>query len=428
MLKIFFMSIILLVVVFSCKKEQRVSAQSGESYPEFTSDGAWCWFQDPRAVYVEGKHKCTYAGWITRDGKLQVGSYDHETGIMETCTLKEQWGSDDHNTNTFLVLPDKRLMVFYAQHNGTGLYCRTTKNPEDISAWEAEDTVASTPRITYSHPVYLSEEDRYYVFWRGESWKPTFAWSSDTKNWSEPQILVQEQGREARNIRPYTKIVSDGHSVIHIAFTDGHPNVEPQNCVYYLKYKGGAIYKANGEKIGDINNLPISPVNCDLVYDAKKTNIRAWVWDISIDKNGYPIIAYTRFPSEKDHRYHYARWSGSNWLDNEIKPSGPWFPQTPEGKKETETYYSGGMALNQSNTNVVYLSRQVNGVFEIEKWATSDGGNSWIPSPITKDSQHLNVRPVFPRGYAGQKDHLLWMNGDYIYFTDFATSIRMMLP
>jgi hypothetical protein len=274
----------------------------------------------------------------------------------------------------------------------------------------------------------LSQEDCYYVFWRGESWKPTFAWSSDTKLWSEPQILVQEQGREAKNIRPYTKIVSDGQSAIHITFTDGHPNVEPQNSVYYLQYKGGAFYKANGEKMSDIKRLPISPVNCDIVYDAKATNIRAWVWDIAIDKNGYPVIAYTRFLDEKDHRYHYARWTGGNWLDKEITPAGPWFPQTPEGKKETETYYSGGVILKQNDPNVVYLARQVNGVFEIERWITNDSGKSWSSTAITKDSKYLNVRPVFPKGYTGQKDHLLWMNGKYIHYTDYSTGIRMVTP
>ena len=28
---------------------------------EFTSDGAWCWFQDPRSVYIKGEHERVYA-------------------------------------------------------------------------------------------------------------------------------------------------------------------------------------------------------------------------------------------------------------------------------------------------------------------------------------------------------------------------------
>lgn len=56
------------------------------------------------------------------------------------------------------MLPDRRLMVFYTVHNRIGLDSRTTTQPEDISAWEPEITVANTPAITYNEPVYLSDE------------------------------------------------------------------------------------------------------------------------------------------------------------------------------------------------------------------------------------------------------------------------------
>ncbi len=96
-------------------------------------------------------------------------------------------------------------MVFYAQHNQKGLYCRTTSQPEDISKWDDEITITDGPRITYSHPMYLENEKRFYVFWRGESWKPTFSISSNGKSWSKPKILIQEENRAAKDIRPYIK-------------------------------------------------------------------------------------------------------------------------------------------------------------------------------------------------------------------------------
>ena len=42
-------------------------------------DGAWCWFQDPRAVYLGGERNRTVAGWITRSGELEIGAMDNET-------------------------------------------------------------------------------------------------------------------------------------------------------------------------------------------------------------------------------------------------------------------------------------------------------------------------------------------------------------
>ena len=129
----------------------------------FTDDGAWCWFQDPRAVYHEGVHRRTYTGWMTKDGRLQVGTYDHDTGSIESLTLKEEWDIDDHNTPSFLVLPGGRLTAFYARHNKVGLFARTTSRPEDISAWDSEVIVSNEDRITYSHPVRLSAERRTHL-------------------------------------------------------------------------------------------------------------------------------------------------------------------------------------------------------------------------------------------------------------------------
>lgn len=411
----------------SCAPE--VPATESTSTPFFfAEDGAWCWFQDPRAVYVDGERTRTYAGWMTSTGQLKIGAFDHRSRALEHVTLKENWDVDDHNAGTFLVLPDNRLAVFYARHNREGLFLRVSTHPEDISSWEEEVTVSDSDRITYSHPVYLSEEQRYYVFWRGPSWKPTFSTSMDLKTWSEPQILIQEEGREARDIRPYLKVVSDGVSTIHFAFTNGHPRNEATNSLYYLKYRAGRFYNVEGMDVGAMSEVPIRIGPRLLVYDATETGHRAWVWDIAVDEEGFPVIAYTRLPAETDHRYHYARWDGAAWVDTEITPAGPWFPQTPSGEEEREGHYSGGIGIHPGNPSTVYLSRQVAGQFEIEKWTTSDAGKTWQGAALTRASQALNVRPVVPRGYQGDEDLMLWMQGNYVHYTDYHTAIRMLTP
>jgi BNR repeat-containing family member len=416
---------IILAIAVGCEK---TGEGEGAAHNILSPDGAWCWIQDPRAVYVEGRHKRTYAGWMTRDGKLQVGACDHETGSVELFTLKENWDVDDHNSNSFLVLPDKRLMVFYSKHNKNGLFCRAALKPEDISIWGNEVIVSNTPRITYSQPVYLSDEGRFYVFWRGPSWKPTFAWSTDARNWSAPRILIEEEGREARNVRPYMKVASDSKATIHFAFTDGHPRREPLNSIYYLKYQKGGFHKADGTKVGDMNSLPITPSKSGLVYDGKETKIRAWIWDIALDGDQLPVIVYTRLPSERDHRYHYACWTAGRWLDTEITPAGKWFPQTRLLRREREPHYSGGIALDHANPSIVYLSRQINGVFELERWITSNNGRTWSNMAITRESKHSNVRPIVPWGYTGDRDHVLWMHGAYVHYTRYETAIRMLGP
>ena len=392
----------------------------------FSSDGAWCWFQDPRAVHVRGLHDRVYAAWVTSKGALQVGAWDRLTGRIETTTLKDHWEIDDHDSPSFLVLPDRRLMVFYTRHNRIGLYTRTTAEPEDIRSWGPEIVIAGTQKITYSHPVYLADEKRMYVFWRGESWKPTFSTSLDGSTWTTPRVLVEEEDSGTDIARPYFKIASDGKSEIHITFTDGHPRDDRLNSIHYLEYRSGFFYKANGTRIGSIDTLPVRQRDCDLVYDARRSRVRAWVWDIALDASGNPVIAYARFPKESAHYYHYARWLGDRWLDTALVAAGGWFPQTPAGTKEREPHYSGGIALDHDDPSIVYLSRQVKGMFEIERWATPDRGMTWTSKPITRDSTEPNVRPVLARNVGASGEVLLWMRGDYVYWTDYHTRIMLL--
>ena len=103
-------------------------------FTTFASDGAWCWFSDPRAIYRNGK---IYAGWITSDGSVQIGAMTAATGVVQTATLTAKFEKDDHDNPSLLFLPDGRLAVFYSKHtNSRGdIHLRITSKPEDIGEW-----------------------------------------------------------------------------------------------------------------------------------------------------------------------------------------------------------------------------------------------------------------------------------------------------
>jgi hypothetical protein len=130
----------------------------------------------------------------------------------------------------------------------------------------------------------------------------------------------------------------------------------------------------------------------------------------------------------EDHRYYYSRWNGELWETNEITAAGHWFPQTPDGVVEREPYYSGGIILDHSDPSVVYLSREVNGVFEIERWSTSDLGASWSSAAVTANSSCHQVRPYLTRGNDDGQAVLFWMSGQYVHFTNYQTSLRSTIP
>jgi hypothetical protein len=192
----------------------------------------------------------------------------------------------------------------------------------------------------------------------------------------------------------------------------------------------GRLWHADGSLITDIDSLPIAPRDADVVYDARSEGPRAWIWDIAGDRDNRPVIVYTRLLDRSDHRYHYARWTGTAWADYELCPAGHWFQGTPKSKRRFEPYYSGGIALDHGDPSTVYLSSRVGSVFEIERWTTSDGGVSWSVEAITLGSARHNVRPCVVRhSRASESPRVLWMNvEDYDYFTDFRSTIRMDLP
>jgi len=400
--------------------------QAPSAFRGMTKDGAWCWFSDPRAVFYEGRFRRTYAGWVASDGSVVVGSYDHGTRIVEKAVIHEKLEIDDHDAPSLLFLPDGRLAAFYTLHSGKDMFLRVSEKPEDITAWgprrrlpiEADDF-----GLTYTNPVRLSaEKGRIYLFWRGKGFKPQFSTTDDNgETWAAPRLLITSAGA-----RPYVKIASNDRDTIHFAFTDGHPRNEPENSIYYLAYRSGRFMTADGTLVADAGGLPVECRRADIVYDGRKTGVRAWVWDTAADSEGRPVIVYTRLPSETDHRYHYARWDGRAWRDTELCPAGRWFPKTPEGKTEPEPHYSGGIALDHDDPSVVYLSRPVNGIFEIERWRTADGGATWASVSLTSGSEKDNVRPDVVRGHPPDGPAVLWMsNRRYIHYTKFDAALWM---
>lgn len=424
-----------LVAVFSfvlVNPRETLKAPKGEDLRNLADDGAWCWFADPRAVFVKGRTEKIYAGWVDNSGSIWAGSLDPKTRQVVSANLHYRFEKDDHANPALLALPDGRVVVFYSAHGGTehkGMRYRISARPEDVTEWGEEALLGTNtggPRgYCYPNPVRLSKENgRIYLFWRGGNFKPAVSWTDDLKTWAPARTLIASD--DNANVRPYTKFDTNGADRVHIAFTDGHPRNEPANSIYYACYRNGAFYKADGRKIKDLSGLPIAHHEADLVYDAKQTGVRAWIWDVAADGKNRPVIVYTRLPSENDHRYHYARWTGKKWDDHEICAAGPWFPRTPEGKTEPEPHYSGGIVLDHDDPTVVFLSRRVGPVFEVERRQTRDGGATWTTEPVTAGSARDNVRPFVIRNHPKNGPAVLWMSNDlYRHYTDFRAVLKM---
>ncbi len=408
----------------------------GESFADFTDDGAWCWFSDPRAILLHGKRKGVLSGWVKEDGTVEAALLNPKKGKIVFQSLYPQLEVDDHDNPAFVELSNQRPLVFYTKHSKVDLFYHHGASKRKLLFDEAqqfnpisEAQLAAFPKrhITYANPYELKQEaGRIYCFGRWTGYKPNMMWSDDQgATFTTSRVFISSKPFDDNN-RPYVKYFSDGESKIHIVFTDGHPRIEPTNSVYYACYEKGAFWRADGTKICTVDELPFTAADASVVYQANETSGRAWIYDIAADSSGKPVIAYARYPKETDHRYHYTWFDGKEWIDNEICQAGKWFPQTPEGVEEREQHYSAGMTLHPRAPHMVYLARPIEGVFELEKRVSTDGGKSWEISPITRGSKYDQIRPYVPRNMQkGDPTVLLWMqNEKYIHYTDYQSRIK----
>ena len=416
-------------------------AISGEAYKSFTPNGAWCWFSDPRAVYYEGNHKRTYAGWIDSYGNIVVGTYDHDTKKIQTSMVAERFEVDDHDNPSLLIDKTGSIMVFYSEHHRqSGIRMRRSVGPEEIGAWEEERIVgkhnedltkAFGERYTYANVAYLSEEDRIYLFWRSSDGKPAYSYSTDAgRSWTEGKVFFEPEPLYSFR-RPYVKISSNGVDKIGFTLTDGHPRDEKNNSVYFTYLQGGFFYRADGSRIKSIVDAPLLPNDLDKIYNATEETGKAWVWDIAFDEKDYPVIAYVRFPEDSSsHVYRYGRWDGSDWKSYDLINSGKWFPKTPVDSLEPEPHYSAGLAIDHENVNVLYLSVNRDSIFEIEQWTTEDAGKNWKTRQLTGGSSKDNIRPFAVRNAReGNPLQVLWMtNNFYEHYTKYQSAIQTSIP
>lgn len=411
-------------------------------------DGAWCWFQDQRALVYQGH---LIVGSVAngryapdRKGDIDLVLYHFETGRIRRIELHDRLQADDHAAPALLVLPDGRMLAVYAKHGQENrFYYRMTSSAEDLTNWGPLQEFIPTERsrITYSNLFYLAAENqgrgRIYNFYRGldASFKPSFAYSDDlAKSWNSGNVVINVP-RKFRH-RPYVKYASDGHETIHLLYTEGHPR-DYDNSLYHVFCRGGHLYRSDGSPIGRLNDGLARPEDGTRAFAGNADNV-AWCCDLHLDEQGRPHAVYSVQKNSaglaagqggEDHRYRYARWDGAQWHDYEVAYAGSrLYPH--------EDDYTGLISLDPDNLNHVYISTNANPRtgeplisnadgqrhYEIFHGVTSDGGRTWKWTAVTSDSPVDNLRPIVPH-WDNRHTALLWYRGNYHTFTSYETEI-----
>lgn len=416
-------------------------AQSTETFSSniVTDEGAWCWFADPRALHYEneaGTINATYMGYIDVHGNVKATQYDWKTGRKTDVLIRSYFQPDDHNNPTFIVLPDERVMIFYTRHTDEAkIWYRISRKPGDITALGEEKFLATADNTTYPSPFFLSDDPTHiYLCWRGISWHPTIARitlpdSDDNCQFDfGPKQIVQSTGA-----RPYAKYCSNGKDKIYLSYTTGHPDNEMPNWLYFnvidINHGNGPILRdIKGTELKKISEGKFSVNKTDSyanTYPAtivdNKSGIRNWVWQIALDEDENPVIAFPHLDDGKtNHYYYYGKWTGSAWRTTFVTNAGHAFHQN---WNSTERCYSGGMSLDPDHVNDLYVSIPTkdgeynrDGVYEIWKFTIDEEGEVAGSEQITSGSEKNNSRPFVIPGSKNSPMRLGWMNGDYYYW------------
>lgn len=414
------------------------NAQGSFSGYNVSSEGAWCWFADPRATHYENENgtiNMSYIGYIDVHGNIKATQYNWLTGEKQDVLVRSYFQPDDHNSPTFLVLPDERVLIIYSRHTDeAAFYYRVSLKPGDITQLGEEKRLTTANKTTYPSPFIMSDDPtHWYLCWRGINWHPTIARltmpdeNGDCKfDWGPYQLvnsIVSTSG-----IRPYAKYCSNGKDKIYFSFTSTHPDNECPNWLNFavVNINGGnqpTLHDIAGNKLSTISAGPYNVYKTSdfknqhsaVVVDAP-SNHRAWVWQVVLDKNNRPRIACVRITNDKSqHEYFYARWTGSKWALTDVCDGGGKFHPS-----NTERCYSGGEAIDPANPNIMYVSRPTQGTYgnihEIWKYTINDSGTVTSSEQITKNSQKGNVRPYILNNSENSPLRLAWMNGDYQYW------------
>lgn len=166
-----FITVLQTLALLLCTSYSTLSAQKynwdippyAEDYTFITNDGAWCWFSDPRAIYVDNK---MFGGFVDKEGSIWAFSYDPATQKREQYKLSDKFNYDDHANPSVMALPDKRVAIFFSAHGGTKVA------------------------------------------------------SNDLKSWKKPTTIVVNDTVFGESGRPYMKVTSNQKDKIFIAFTE----------------------------------------------------------------------------------------------------------------------------------------------------------------------------------------------------------------
>lgn len=363
-------------------------------------EGGYNQQSDYKAVHYNGR---TYFGWINTDGDVKIATYVNATGEVEDeFTLHAALELQElHPSPSILVRDsDHRIMVFYTRHNGAQLYMRISTNPEDTSAWGAEQNIDSqVGGSQYTYPTVFETlwngDNTTFVWYRdrpggGSDTALSYTFSIDNGTTWDPNTAVMDETAQF-----YWKLYGADER-IDVVCTNGHPTTNAPTKLYHMWNDSNDWMESDGT---DITSFPIPFADMTEIYDGSEGS--AWVLGLTRNADDYPVVLYkTGTYGAGDWDLWRARWTGSAW-DTQFVVNG--------GGPTDVVYAPGDAVLDQSDPDIVYAALYIDGQWEMNKLTTDDDGVTWNRQQLTSNSTLTNLWPATVFNRAELK--ALWLYG-----------------
>ncbi|HSM05340.1 MAG TPA: BNR-4 repeat-containing protein [Longimicrobiales bacterium] len=408
-------------------------------------NGAWCWFQDERAVvdvgHPDGPMLMFTAISASRTDSSEMGDLDlHflglEGGPRGTVELHDRLEQDDHDVAALVRLETGETLAMYSRHGSDPLVHVTRSGVHDPSTWSEPEVYTEEAGVTYHNLLTAGTgaERRLYDFSRSRGWNPNFlTYDPSSGTWAYGGRLLASEGR------PYLKYrSSDDGSRIHVVATDQHPR-DFDNSIYHGIMDGTRLTDSHGNVVdGDLSDQDAAaPSELTVVFRGDPDNV-AWMADVETDPRGRPVIAFSVQKDGRglppgqgglDHRYHLARFVDGGWVQHEIAHAG-------ERLYPREDDYTGLVAIDPHDVDRLVISTNADPVtgaplvsradglrhYELFEGTSTDGGATFTWTPLTRNSSVDNLRPIIPT-WEGDRRVVLWMRGTYTSYTAWDTQI-----
>jgi len=315
--------------------------------------------------------------------------YDVQTKTVTRKKIVDNPASQDHYT--IVILETQNYILAFVPHcpaNIARLY--VYRYDYDLNL---VDTVQLTDYNSAFPQVVKLNNGRIYVFYRDDSdpyhpvWKYRYS-DDEGATWSAETQLTTAPAYGSLN---YIHVATDGERV-YVVYTEWGGTERRAWGIWFMYLDTDGQWKKDD---GTVITLPASP------DDMSRPPLKDYAnpWQI-LYYNGKVYIYYHDETDSANYKYYRAIWDGNSWTEEHICDSNH------DGISSNQLHYGLGICAKQDNPNIVYVSVDVNGVAEIQKWEFI--GGSWTKTEdITKNSVKYNWRPIAVRGGSDDFD-VVW--------------------